>query len=78
MLGDVEMAFNSLLKSAKSDNQCHLVKSNPYHEVVYNCKQAQAVIVFDVCALAEIGNTKSNLIGVSRPRDLMTACSLYL
>ena len=65
MLGDLEIGFNTLLEATESDFQCNLVTKNPFKDMVYNTKQAEAAIIFDVCALAEIGNTKNNLIGVS-------------
>ena len=65
VLGDLEIGFNTLLEATESDFQCNLVTKNPFKDMVYNTKQAEAAIIFDVCALAEIGNTKNNLIGVS-------------
>lgn len=41
-----------------------LVPDNPYHSVKYSVKQAETIILFNLWALSEIANTKSNLIGV--------------
>ena len=70
ILGDLEVAFNTLLEAIESENQCSLVVGNPFSEVIYTTKQAETVIVFDVCALAEIGNTKNNIIGVCFRLDI--------
>ena len=34
-------------------------------DVVYTTKQAETAIIFQICALAEVGNIKNNLIAVS-------------
>ena len=67
MLGDLEVAYNVLLRQAASDYRCLLVPAdhNPFSAMDYGVEAAEAAIVFDVCALAEIGNAKNNLIGVS-------------
>ena len=56
-----------LLRQASSDYRCLLVPAdhNPFSAMDYGVEAAEAAIVFDVCALAEIGNAKNNLIGVS-------------
>ena len=59
------MACNTLLESVESDSQVHLVATNPMTEVVYSTREAEAAIIFDLAVLAEIGNAKNNLIGVS-------------
>ena len=33
--------------------------------MVYTTKQAETAIIFQICALAEVGNIKNNLIAVS-------------
>ena len=48
------------------------VDNNPFSAVEYDAESAEAAIVFAVCALAEIGNAKNNLIGVSE------VCKRYL
>ena len=47
------------------DEKLSLVSQNPYPDPVYSVREAKTVVVFNVCALAEVGNNKSNLIGVS-------------
>ncbi len=65
MLADLQMAFCVLLpESATHLPCCSLVTDNPLADIVYTRKQAEAAVLFDICALAEIGNSKSNLIGV--------------
>ena len=68
VLGDMEMALNMLLERCEFDARISLVKDNPYkNELVYSERQAEASLIFNICALAEIGNNKSNLIGVRAP-----------
>ena len=63
VLGDMEMAYNSLLTEA--DRQTiKLVSDNPFSHVTYTHHHSEVVICFDIGALTEIANTKSNLIGV--------------
>lgn len=64
ILGDLELGLGALLQSVESDYQCTLVTNNPYQGRTSNPLQAEIVILFDICALAEVGNTKNNLIGV--------------
>ena len=64
MLGDIEIAYNTLLKETGSKDTFNLVTSNPYSEVKYDGKKAETAFIFDICALAEISNTKNNIIGV--------------
>ena len=63
-----------LLRHAASDYRCMLVPvdNNPFSAVEYDAESAEAAIVFAVCALAEIGNAKNNLIGVGE------VCKRYL
>ena len=66
ILGDMEIAFNVLLDTCEFDHKLSLVKENPYTgQLVYDERQAEASLIFNICAIAEVGNNKSNLIGVS-------------
>lgn len=65
MLSDVSLCYNVLLAGG-NQNQLQLVTGdNPFKAVQYSSRQAQQAIMFNIGALIEIANTKSNLIGVS-------------
>ena len=73
ILCQLEIAYNTLLKSEEitthSDNplftNCSLVAgSNQFAYMKYSDSQAEAVVIFNLRALVEIGNAKSNLIGM--------------
>ncbi len=70
-MGDLEISFNTLLESMEGTYRVNVVSVNPYTDVVYNAKQAETAIIFNLCALSEVGNTKNNLIGVSLSLPLM-------
>ena len=40
-----------------------------FADFMYTTKQAETAIIFQICALAEVGNIKNNLIAVSRNRE---------
>ena len=63
-MADLEASFNSLLTRAGCDYTSNVVPDNPFLDKVWTTSEAEAVAIFDICALAEIGNTKNNLIGV--------------
>lgn len=79
MLGDIENCFNLLQNHYEANNTISLVSQNPYPEATMTVKEAEAIIIFNVCALAEVGNNKSNLIGVSHVFHLsILYCILYI
>ncbi|CAH1794898.1 unnamed protein product [Owenia fusiformis] len=61
---DIEVAYNTLAEKAKEKDKLELVQNNPFVEGDVTSEQAETIIVFNLCALAEVGNTKSNLIGM--------------
>ncbi|XP_005098211.1 serine/threonine-protein kinase SMG1 [Aplysia californica] len=64
VLSDMEVAYNTLLVAGNKEAM-HLVSGeNPFKEFVFSRRQAQLAIMFDLGALTEIANTKSNLIGM--------------
>ena len=68
VLSDVEIALNTLWKSCEFEGPCvSLVAENAYSDdtLTYSGRDAEASLIFNICAIAEIGNNKSNLIGVS-------------
>ncbi|XP_062590366.1 serine/threonine-protein kinase SMG1-like isoform X1 [Saccostrea cucullata] len=64
VVGDLQRAFNTLLQAAGQKTEKSVIPSNPYADVVYSVSEAESVCIFNLCALAEIGNTKSNLIAM--------------
>lgn len=64
VVGDLQQAFNTLLKAAGATAEKHVITVNPYGDVAYTVTEAESVCIFNLCALAEIGNTKSNLIAM--------------
>lgn len=78
VVGDLQQAFNTLLKAAGATAEKHVITVNPYGDVAYTVTEAESVCIFNLCALAEIGNTKSNLIAVSnRERNLILLWVTY-
>lgn len=66
IVGDLQQAYNTLLEISGETTKClHVIESNPYDGVEYTVQEAEAVCIFNLAVLAEIGNTKSNLIAVS-------------
>lgn len=63
-MGDLQRAYNLLLLEAGETVMVDIIPDNPYEKTYYTVPQAQTVCVFNLCALAEIGNTKNNLIAV--------------
>jgi len=75
VLAHLEVAYNSLLAEAGgSDTRCHLVTSNPIPATAYKGYEAETVVIFSICVLAEIGNAKSNLFGVSSYAEKFRIC----
>ena len=68
VVGDLQQAFNTLLKAAGQTSEKCVIAVNPYGDVTYSVTEAESVCIFNLCALAEIGNTKSNLIAVSESK----------
>ena len=62
VLSDLEMGLKTL--QPQEYGSLNLVPENPFTDVKYSVRQAEAIILFSLNALAEIANTKSNLIGV--------------
>ena len=68
VLSDIEIALDTLWRKCEFDGSCvTLVKENAYggSALKYVGRDAEASLIFNICAIAEIGNNKSNLIGVS-------------
>lgn len=76
-MGDLQQAFNTLLQAAGATAEKRVITVNPYGDVVYTVTEAESVCIFNLCALAEIGNTKSNLIAVSN-RERVLLCIEYI
>ncbi|XP_078691237.1 serine/threonine-protein kinase SMG1-like isoform X6 [Branchiostoma floridae x Branchiostoma belcheri] len=64
VLGDLEVAINTLLSCNGLPPSCSVVKNNPFASSVYAEQQALTVAVFNMCGLAEIGNAKNSIIGM--------------
>ncbi|XP_048758488.2 serine/threonine-protein kinase SMG1-like [Ostrea edulis] len=64
VVGDLQQAFKTLLQAAGEKSERCVISVNPYCDVVYSVTEAESVCIFNLCALAEIGNTKSNLIAM--------------
>ncbi|OWF37806.1 serine/threonine-protein kinase SMG1-like [Mizuhopecten yessoensis] len=64
IVGDLQRAYNLLLLEAKERKMVDLIPDNPFKSTQYTILHAQTVCVFNLCALAEIGNTKNNLIAM--------------
>lgn len=60
ILGDLYGAFKVLVPDVGE-----LVDDNPWQDVVYSPVEAELIVVFNLCALSEIGNVKNSIIGVS-------------
>ena len=60
----MEAAFNILLATGDRETIQLVTGENPFAQVVFTNRQAELAILFDIGALSEIANTKSNLIGV--------------
>lgn len=66
VVGDLQKAYNTLVVAAGDSSAIKsTITDNPFEDVNYSIKEAETVCVFNLCALTEIGNTKSNLIAVS-------------
>lgn len=57
---------------------CLPLAVNPYTDAVYDSKTAETVLVFTVCALAQIGKTNNNLIGVCTLLIIFVLNVIYL
>lgn len=65
VVGDLQRAYNILLHETDTEKDICVIPANPFDQEDYPLKQAEAVCIFNLCALAEICNTKTNLIAVS-------------
>ena len=64
VVGDLQRAYNILFHEGDSDKEICVISANPFDQENYPVQQAEAVCIFNLCALAEICNTKTNLIAV--------------
>ncbi|CAC5378702.1 unnamed protein product [Mytilus coruscus] len=62
VVGDLQRAYNILLHETDTEKEICVIPANPFDQEDYPLKQAEAVCIFNLCALAEICNTKTNLI----------------
>ena len=62
VLADLENCVRTL--KPPRHRKLTLVVDNPFPDTKYGIRQAEAIILFNLSALAEIANTKNNLIGV--------------
>lgn len=65
VVGDLQTAYNTLLEYSGENYRCKVVADNAFAEASYSTRVAEIVVIFNLSALTEIGNTKNNLIGVS-------------
>ncbi|XP_064619648.1 serine/threonine-protein kinase SMG1-like isoform X2 [Lineus longissimus] len=64
ILGDLEVALNILLEKSGAPT-CSITQGNPLAgHLTYAPEEAEATAVFDICVIAVVGNSKSNLIGM--------------
>ncbi|XP_052059400.1 serine/threonine-protein kinase SMG1-like isoform X1 [Mytilus californianus] len=64
VVGDLQRAYNILLHETDTEKEICVIPANPFYQEDYPLKQAEAVCIFNLCALAEICNTKTNLIAM--------------
>jgi len=64
VLSQLEIAYNTLLTDVASDQMSSLVALNAFGQTKYTTTIAETIVLFCVCVITEIGNAKSNLIGV--------------
>ncbi|CAL1541344.1 unnamed protein product [Lymnaea stagnalis] len=64
VLSDLEVGFNILLHQGQQKPLQLVTGENPFRASHYSLRQAQQAIMFNIGALTEIANTKSNLIGM--------------
>ncbi|CAG5117887.1 unnamed protein product [Candidula unifasciata] len=64
VLSDMEVCYNILLVGSNQSQLQLVAGDNPFKTIHYSSRQAQQAIMFNVGALIEIANTKSNLIGM--------------
>ena len=67
ILCDIQVAYNTLLYTTDTVSTLELGKEadNTFCDVKYSVKQAETTFILNICALSELANTKSNVIGVS-------------
>ncbi|XP_070580922.1 serine/threonine-protein kinase SMG1-like [Ptychodera flava] len=64
VLSDLELAYNRLLEHSDCKTKVELVKENAFKGKHVNLQDAEAAVIFDVCALSEIGSSKNTIIGM--------------
>ena len=65
-MGDIQQCYNTLLEACCEYEVVELVSRNPYADVHYSVRHALVICIFNLCVLGEIGNSKSNVIAVSK------------
>ncbi|KAH9498432.1 Serine/threonine-protein kinase smg1 [Bulinus truncatus] len=81
VLSDIEVSYNTLLTHGKQQQLQLVAGDNPFSSMKYSLRKAQQAIMFNIMALTEIANTKSNLIGMwalSPSIFTLLSCNLFL
>ena len=68
LLSMLSGAYNTLLKESGSEFRCHLSIDAESQAMQWSnllTSEAEITVIFCICILAEIGNAKNNIIGVS-------------
>jgi len=62
----LQSAYNTLLQESGSETKCQLMVAEtdmiPWNAM--SASESEITVIFCICVLAEIGNSKSNIIGV--------------
>ena len=66
ILGDIQQCYNTLLEACCEYEIVELVSKNPYADAHHDVRHALLICIFNFCVLGEIGNSKSNVIAVSK------------
>ncbi|XP_077980517.1 serine/threonine-protein kinase SMG1-like [Glandiceps talaboti] len=64
VLSDLELAYNKLLEHSDCVSRVDVVKENMFVDKHVNLQDAETTIIFDICALSEIGSSKNTIIGM--------------
>ncbi|KAK3583612.1 hypothetical protein CHS0354_039435 [Potamilus streckersoni] len=64
LVGDLQQAYKVLIEESGQAIDFIIIDPNPFEDVQYSAHDAEAVCIFSLCVLAEIGNTKNNIIGM--------------
>uniref|UniRef100_A0A2C9LZC5 non-specific serine/threonine protein kinase n=1 Tax=Biomphalaria glabrata TaxID=6526 RepID=A0A2C9LZC5_BIOGL len=81
VLSDIDIGYNTLLTMGKQPLLQLASGENLFSTMKYSRRQAQQAIMFNIMALTEIANTKSNLIGMwalSPSIFTLLSCNLLL